>query len=146
MCPKLYHLVYQSTATLPLSELALEALLAQSRAWNVAHGLTGVLLYSTGEIMQVLEGTEAEVTYIFNRISWDLRHTQVTKLSDGPVAVRSFEQWSMGFKAVDAKHFKQLQGYIAPGQSGHFAPPGTGSDAELRSVLAAFFAEETSVF
>jgi hypothetical protein len=137
----LYHLVYQSTATTPLSDDDLEALLKQSRAWNTAHGLTGVLLYCHGEIMQVLEGTEQEVHYIFRRIERDYRHRSVTRLSDGPIAQRNFSQWSMGFKAVEPQDFRHLAGYLNPGhpEELHLAGPDSPS---LHALLASFVGED----
>ena len=140
----LYHLVYQSVATTFLDESELGRILAQSRAWNSAHGLTGVLLFSAGDIMQVLEGTREEVEYIFDRISRDARHANVLKLSDGPIAQRQFEQWSMGFKAVRPEDYAQLQGYVDPARA---LPQATaGTDSSLREVLAAFVAEDTARF
>lgn len=110
----LHHLVYQSVATTPLTEPELEALLVQSRAWNEAHGLTGLLLYSNGNIMQVLEGAQEEVHYIFRRIERDQRHFGVIRLSDGPIQGRNFSQWFMGFQAVNPEAFQRLAGYQNP--------------------------------
>ena len=135
----LYHLVYQSLATVPFNEAELEALLSQSRAWNQAHGLTGILLYGDGGIMQVLEGMTAEVNHIFDRIAHDSRHMQIVKLSDGPISDRSFSQWSMGFKAVRPEDFAQLQGYVNPAGADYLAGP-VEQDTNLRAVLALFVA------
>ncbi|MCB2379151.1 BLUF domain-containing protein [Hymenobacter sp. BT635] len=112
----LYHLVYQSAATTRFTDHDLEALLVQSRAWNQAHQLTGVLLYCDGDILQVLEGPEDEVEYIFRRIEQDPRHYDVTKLADGPITQRNFSQWSMGFKSVHPEDFEHLAGYLNPAQ------------------------------
>lgn len=140
--PTLHHLVYQSTATTAMSEKDLEALLTQSRAWNQAHALTGVLLYSHGDIMQVLEGTEEEVRYIFQRIEQDNRHYRVTKLSDGPIAKRNFSQWSMGFKAVNPADFQHLLGYLNPSKEAYLADHSSNTDASLYSVLSTFVTED----
>ena len=138
----LHHLVYQSSATTRLDETELTALLTQSRAWNHGHGLTGLLLYSNGDIMQVLEGTEEEVSYIFSRISQDARHVRVLKLSDGPIAARNFSQWSMGFKALKPEEFTHLQGYVDPTKDSYLNEPAKQADAGLHSVLATFVADD----
>ncbi|MET4076244.1 BLUF domain-containing protein [Hymenobacter sp. UYCo722] len=145
MPPELYHLVYQSFATLPMSEPELERVLAQSRAWNSAHGLTGILLYSDGGIMQVLEGARNEVQAIFARISRDNRHAHVVKLADGPIKHRQFEQWSMGFKAVNPTDFVQLKGYLDPANPMPMTPASV-ADAGLYAILAAFVAEDVIRF
>jgi len=150
MTPQLHHLVYQSFAVAPFSEADLEALLNQSRDWNSGHALTGVLLYSEaqgqGEIVQVLEGTEEEVRYIFNRISRDRRHAGVMKLSDGPIAQRNFSQWSMGFKAINPEAFSHLKGYINLARPDALAAASPQHDSALHSVLADFVTEEVIRF
>ena len=138
MSASLHHLVYQSVATSPLEEPDLARILSHSRAWNTEHGLTGVLLYSNGNLLQVLEGPEDEVRHIFSRIARDARHANVTKLADGPIARRQFEQWSMGFKVVNPDDFAQLQGYVTPGSAA--ARP--ADEAGLHAVLAAFAAQD----
>jgi len=142
----LHHLVYQSSATTGLNETELTALLTQSRAWNHGHGLTGLLLYSNGDIMQVLEGTQEEVSYIFGRISQDARHGRVVKLSDGPIAARNFSEWSMGFKALEPEEFTHLQGYVDPAKDTYLNEAGKPADAGLHSVLATFVADDVVRF
>ena len=138
MSPSLHRLVYQSAATVPLSETELSAILRQSREWNTAHALTGVLLYSHGDIMQVLEGPEKEVRHIFGRISRDSRHGHVTKLSDGPIRHRHFPQWSMGFKIVEPANLAQLKGYLNPAQTDYLTGATTQDDVDLDALLATF--------
>ncbi len=103
----MHHLVYTSTATLPFPEPELRQLLARWRATNVRLGLTGVLLYSEGNIMQVLEGEQEQVQALFSRIAADVRHRGVTRLADGPVPERAFADWSMRFRAVESSDFQQ---------------------------------------
>ena len=122
-----------------MSEPELERVLAQSRAWNSAHDLTGILLYSNGSIMQVLEGPYDEVQYIFARISHDTRHAHMVKLADGPIEQRQFQQWSMGFKAVNPADLVQLKGYLDPAEP---MPLASVADSGLYAILAAFATEE----
>lgn len=138
----LYHLVYQSNVTAPLSEPELEALLVQSRAWNHSHDLTGVLLYCDLHIIQVLEGPKDEVEYIFGRIEQDLRHYDVTKLADGPIPQRNFSQWSMGFKAVHPEDFAYLTGYQNPAAPSYPAQLVGTEAASLRELLASFVMDQ----
>ncbi|WP_162550152.1 BLUF domain-containing protein [Hymenobacter nivis] len=112
----LHRLVYQSSATVFLSETQLEPLLIKSRAWNTAHGLTGLLLYCDGELLQVLEGPADEVHAIFARIRGDARHAHMTKLADGPVDQRCFADWSMGFRTVNSTYLASVAGYFDPAQ------------------------------
>lgn len=117
----LHRLVYRSSATIFLSESDLGPLFTKSRAWNTAHGLTGLLLYCNGELLQVLEGPADEVHAIFARIRCDARHAHITKLADGPVDQRCFADWSMGFRAVSPTCMASVVGYFDPAQAA--APP-----------------------
>ena len=141
MSALLHHLVYQSVATYLFEEPELARLLAQSRAWNTAHGLTGMLLYSRGSIMQVLEGAEAEVRSIFARIARDKRHVNLVKLADGPIGERRFAHWSMGFLALNPADFDPPVGYLDPAQ-GRVPMTNAAVDHRLHAVLAHFLTED----
>ncbi|GGH09953.1 BLUF domain-containing protein [Mucilaginibacter phyllosphaerae] len=105
----LYYLIYFSTATKLMQKSDLEQLLTESRTWNESHGLTGMLAYIEGSVngrvearfMQVLEGKQEEVQWIFNKIKKDARHTQVTLLKEADLKERRFNNWSMKFENVD---------------------------------------------
>ena len=86
----LHHLIYQSTAQLAFTDDDLRALLEKARAFNSAHRISGVLLYHEGQFVQVLEGDEAVLRPLYDRIRRDARHTHVVKLADAPLPQRNF--------------------------------------------------------
>ena len=97
----LYHLIYESRATQPFSDLDLLGLLRHSRGYNAQRGLTGLLLYAAdGRFLQVLEGEREEVDALYQRIRQDARHTACMALLAGPLATRRFAEWRMGFRAT----------------------------------------------
>lgn len=106
----------------------LDAILAASRRNNADCGVTGGLLFSDDLFAQVLEGPMDEVMTTFERIQSDERHGEVVVLQAGPIATRSFEDWSMGFAVPDAD---------ARGQAKAAAQAGNGGAlfALLRSVV-----------
>jgi hypothetical protein len=91
-----YQVLYHSQATGPVSEAELQGLLAQARSFNTRHYLTGILLYSDGRFVQLLEGPEPVVRALYAKIQQDRRHTQVVTVSEGPGPGRRFADWSMG--------------------------------------------------
>lgn len=133
----LHHLVYQSRATAPMDETGLTQLLTQSRAFNAAHDLTGILLYSQGNIIQLLEGPETNVRAVFARIVRDARHTSIIKLADGPIGQRLFAQWSMGFRTATPTDFASFLGYVNPEHTERLSP----NDPDLHALLVTFAAE-----
>ncbi|RFP66856.1 BLUF domain-containing protein [Hymenobacter lapidiphilus] len=80
----LFQLVYQSQATPPFAEAALEALLRKARIYNQAHHLTGMLLYVEGRFLQVIEGPEPALNHLYGLIQRDQLHMEVRTISYGP--------------------------------------------------------------
>ena len=107
----LLQLIYLSSATRLFSSDELVALLMQSRANNQRNGLTGLLLYKDGNIVQVLEGERATVERVFDTICQDPRHKDIIVLVRTEVPAREFGEWSMGFRNLQDPEVKLLPGY-----------------------------------
>ncbi len=90
-------LLYASSTQRDVSDAVLEDILAVSRRNNAACEVTGVLLYSEGGFMQVLEGEHAAVAATYARVCADKRHWKAMVLLDRN-APRAFGAWSMGFE------------------------------------------------
>jgi hypothetical protein len=113
----MHHIVYESFALGLPTNADLKFLLRQSRANNLRHGITGLLLYGNGHFLQVLEGAEQAVRSIYAIIRNDSRHSRVTLLADGLIRARVFTDWSMGFQELSGEDFARLTGYIDPYRS-----------------------------
>ena len=92
----LVRLMYASRAAESVNQDELVAILKQSKQNNPDLGVTGVLCFSAGFFLQVLEGGRAPVNALYNRIAHDPRHRDVLLLSYEEVDERSFAGWSMG--------------------------------------------------
>lgn len=92
----LVRLLYASRAVPALDQDALVAILRKSKANNPALGVTGVLCFSEGIFLQVLEGGRGAVNRLYNRIATDPRHTDVELLCYEEIGERRFAGWSMG--------------------------------------------------
>jgi hypothetical protein len=98
--PHLARLAYASALHAPLSAAQLYAMLSQWRRCNAERAVTGVFLAHQDSVFHVLEGFPDVVQALFQAISRDPRHHQVTKLIDEPATQRSFGDWSMGLARV----------------------------------------------
>lgn len=107
----MYQIVYISSAVKPFSKQELLDLLNHSRSNNQGHGLTGMLLYKDGNIMQVLEGEKEIVEKRFNVIRHDPRHKDVIVIDTSETPQRQFGEWSMGFRDLNDPELKNLPGY-----------------------------------
>jgi hypothetical protein len=92
----LVRLMYASRAADGVDAEGLTAILRQSRAGNPGIGITGVLCAFGGIFMQVIEGGRMPVNGLYNRISRDPRHIDVTLLSYEEIQERRFGAWAMG--------------------------------------------------
>jgi hypothetical protein len=92
----LVRLMYASRAVPAVDQEALVAILRKSKVNNPGTGITGVLCFSEGIFLQVLEGGRAAVNQLYNRIATDPRHSDVTLLCYEEIGERRFAGWSMG--------------------------------------------------
>ena len=87
--------------------------LVQARTFNASRQITGLLLYQNGFFIKALEGAAREVNQLYERISNDDRHTDVTKLYDQKATHASFAEWSMGYYRVsdNGSELENMPGY-----------------------------------
>src|SRR5688572_7201477 len=91
----LVRLIYASRAANSVNAEALGAIIKASRTRNAAAGVTGVLVFSDGVFLQLLEGGRNAVSALYNRIARDPRHHDVVLLAYDEVDERRFSGWSM---------------------------------------------------
>jgi hypothetical protein len=104
-------LIYVSTATRDLDDDEIRRVLDSSVTHNKEHEVTGMLLYSFGSFMQVLEGSQSAVEETMSRIYKDARHHGIIVMSKAQVHAREFGHWSMGFRGIHAEDVASWPGY-----------------------------------
>lgn len=97
----LFRLIYSSKRldTTEVSDLL--SLLGKSTENNRKNNITGVLCFTKGFFIQILEGESSSVNKLYNKIVADKRHTEVTLINYSSCAKREFPDWSMGFIGFD---------------------------------------------
>jgi len=111
MTSNIYKLLYVSAANVTLDEQGLLDILEQARRNNQKNGLTGLLLFAEGSIIQLLEGEKEAVDNTFQTIAQDSRHTGIIKLIAEYADSRDFSDWSMGFKRIQSKSLDEIAGF-----------------------------------
>ncbi|MFO1447407.1 MAG: BLUF domain-containing protein [Opitutaceae bacterium] len=102
---------YVSSAVPVFTPDDIAGILIKSRHNNTERGITGLLLYRGGDIMQVLEGEEGVIRKLLRAIQEDRRHRGVIKLFEKKIEERDFQDWSMGFHDLNAEGATYLEGY-----------------------------------
>jgi hypothetical protein len=86
---------------------ALPAILASSVLNNKRRGITGMLLYADGAVMQVIEGEKDAVMETFRDIQSDSRHTGIFVVIEEEIVSRQFAAWSMGFRLLSKEDLEK---------------------------------------
>lgn len=139
----LINLIYVSSAFEEADTAALERILQAAAHNNAAHHVTGMLLYAGGTFMQVLEGEEADVDAIFERIRRDPRHTDLMVLERCAIPGRSFERWNMGFRRLGRDQAQSHPGF-APFFEAGFDAASIGARPGLALEILQAFGEGAS--
>jgi len=109
-----YYIVYVSASTRLLTENELRVILIENELKNRYKDISGLLLYSAGIFMQVLEGNRTNVEEAYQLIGDDIWHKDVIKLSEGNCWDRFFANWYMSFNTQHPQSFAAYKGYIEP--------------------------------
>jgi hypothetical protein len=89
--------IYTSALQPSLNGPSLRAMLNIARIRNAADGLSGILLYHSGSLVQVIEGTDPHVSSTFGRILRDPRHSSINILSVKEIDAPEFGNSPMAF-------------------------------------------------
>ena len=93
----LFQLTYKSEVEPDLDILDIQNILNTARTFNASENITGCLIYTTANFIQILEGERGVVRDLFERIQKDDRHFNVQLIDEGAAEHRSFPNWAMAY-------------------------------------------------
>lgn len=99
----LFELIYRSEADPNVSDDDLLNILSTARNFNGKNGLTGCLLYNDRHFVQILEGEFGVLNELYASIRKDKRHSNIITLHMKEIEERSFPDWTMAFKSLEAE-------------------------------------------
>jgi hypothetical protein len=92
---QLNSIIYRSRCTSVADLNLVNSILESSTRNNAANGVTGVLIATKTDFLQVLEGEFEAVNATFERISRDTRHTRIQLISFTEIEERRLGEWAM---------------------------------------------------
>ena len=95
------HIIYMSSRTIEFPPEQLQSLLKVSFGNNTRLGVTGILVYKGGNFLQLIEGDEAAVDGLFEKIRQDPRHGSIMTFLREEISDRQFGGWSMAFRDLN---------------------------------------------
>lgn len=119
-------------------ENQLGAILESAVRHNQADGITGMLLFSGGNFLQVLEGSAEQVKATYERIRLDPRHRNCLVLLEHDVASRQFGRWSMGCRQLSAEDVANFPAHAPHFQYGFRKPDFEVKPGEALEMLNLF--------
>lgn len=99
---RLKTLTYTSRARLDLTDGELNDIHQTARHLNALDGVTGLLLFDGARFLQIIEGAEAAIDNLVERLRLDPRHSAFEVRDERYVERRSFCDWSMELVRVSA--------------------------------------------
>lgn len=92
-------------------------LLKKFRYNNKLNGITGILLYHCGNVIQLFEGPLDKTKQLLFNLKQDPTHTRFNVLLHEPINTRIFPEWKMGFITEYSEFFNKFlfkQSFINP--------------------------------
>ena len=97
---------YTSLARPDLQSFELEEIHHSSRKKNSADGITGLLIYNGTHFLQIVEGGEAAIERLVDRLRSDVRHKGFEIRDKRRIDARSFPDWTMEMLCVTPSLFQ----------------------------------------
>lgn len=108
------YIIYHSTPSIYFRPERLEEMMLKFRKNNAKNSITGLLLYSEGSFLQLLEGEDFIVNKVMKKIQKDKIHHSIIILVDALSDTRMFPAWSMGFETMPTHQLKEVKQLIQP--------------------------------
>ena len=99
-------LTYTSLASLHLSVADVESIHRTARDLNAIDGVTGILVFNGTHFLQIIEGADAAIGDLLERLRRDPRHSGLEVRDDRPIHDRSFPDWSMELVRVKGTYLE----------------------------------------
>ena len=105
--PALYHFVYCSRAADGVNADEVDRIVKSAQRNNLAHGITGVLVFGSGVFFQWIEGPAAQIQRLISSLHGDPRHYDIVSLSQGvEERERLYPNWEM--EKVEAEDIRTV--------------------------------------
>ncbi|WP_081997639.1 BLUF domain-containing protein [Wocania ichthyoenteri] len=92
-----YSVIYRSSAEPNFSQKEINYMLLKAKQHNKMQGITGCIIYSNNQFIQIIEGNKDVILDLYTKIKADDRHFDVTTLIEEPSKEMLWDDWSMAF-------------------------------------------------
>jgi hypothetical protein len=101
-------IVYTSKARSDINDAQIVNIHSIALSNNAQSGVTGMLLYTKGTFLQVIEGEADIIDRLMEKIKSDTRHYDVEVVVRNSITNHEFKNWSMGYRRLEDSDAKAL--------------------------------------
>ncbi|MDO9113956.1 MAG: BLUF domain-containing protein [Polaromonas sp.] len=98
---ELHEVIYVSTLAPDAPTSVVADIVGKARLHNPWMGITGMLIFDGMRFCEQMEGSQKDVLAQLERIRQDTRHVNLRVVHQGPLAVRRFRRFSLGYTTLD---------------------------------------------
>ncbi|WP_121667664.1 BLUF domain-containing protein [Mesonia aquimarina] len=125
---------YVSTASPGIAKEEVENLLVKSQLKNNDAGITGLLLYSGGNFLQIIEGSENLIDQLYKKIRLDRRHFNLIQIFERTASKDSYKKYESDFISENMNfNSHKIQHYIE-----HLQMLDSETRQAVKNILASF--------
>ena len=127
----IFQLIYTSKPSVHLTEQSMIDILVKAQQYNQDEGISGFLLYSNTELVQLIEGDETAVKKLFQKIEKDTRHQDIVIRHISFTDARCMPFLGMGLCFMEGTHYPEHQFYFTQADAKRFTALISGEIGEL---------------
>lgn len=133
MSSELWAFGYVSRSCIPAEDHAEEVrrIVADAIDWNQSMSITGAMLDTGEHFAQLVEGPQAGLIELRNKLEIDPRHRALVRFEWGPVRSRRFDEWALAYSGVSSFFARYLRRM-------HEGAIGTGDAERLVTMMRQF--------
>ncbi|MDR6302042.1 BLUF domain-containing protein [Mesonia maritima] len=125
---------YVSTVSPGLSQDEIEQILLLSQLKNNNAHINGLLLFSNGSFLQIIEGESSIIDNLWKNINYDRRHFNLIKIFEQDVVQENFEDYHSDFVSINTRYSPvKFQEYL-----NHIQMLDFSSQTAIKNILNSF--------
>ena len=105
----LVSVLYVSSMCIVYTDIEMAYIVEKFQKANKLHNITGMLVYSNGNVMQYIEGSKNDIENLYKNIKSDPMHTNIITLLYENTESRIFPDWCLNYKVIKEDKFNEIR-------------------------------------
>ena len=106
---ELVSVLYVSSMCIAYTDIEMAYIVEKFQKANNIHNISGMLVYSNGNVMQYIEGSKNDIERLYKNIKSDPMHKNVITLLYEYTKERIFPDWCLNYKVIKEDKFNEIR-------------------------------------